>query len=439
MSAAETFESTRRLQLDLPKTSFQLSCGATLLVSPRSTAPITAIQVHLRGGFSLDEPDALGTAFLTGALATEGTSKHSEEQLADLLEPFGGSISGDSTGLSGQIVGDQWKLLADLLAECLLEPTYPKRNVERQRGRLLQRLRVQEDDARLQAARKFRRLVYGEHWLGRTERGIAETVTRIERRHLTAFHRKNWVASRAVISVCGDVDPKAVQRYFNRRLAGWKTGRPLTAVRHEFPKPGHRTDAFKADRQQVHLFLGHLGVQRRDPDFVPLMVMDHVLGTGPGFADRISRRLRDEEGLAYTVSANIHSSAGSHPGLFTAYIGTSPDKLSQATRGFIEEIRRIRDEPIDPAELELVHSYLTGSFVLGFERAARRAQYLVFAHRQELPEDHLTELPDRIRAVTIEDVQRVAQQHLRPEHLCASGGGPVSQKELKAVLESALG
>ena len=428
-----------RLQLDLPQERFQLSCGATLLVSARANAPITAMQVHLRGGFSLDEPEVLGTAFLTGALATEGTAKHSEVDLAEKLEPFGGSIGGDSTGLSGQIVGDQWKLLANLLAECLLEPAYPKRNVERQRGRLVQRLRVQEDDARLQAARKFRKLVYGDHWLGRTERGTAETVARIERRHLVAFHRKNWVASRAVIAVCGDVDPKAIHRYFNRRLSGWKAGRPLAPPELKFPRPSRRVGAFRADRQQVHLFLGHLGIRRRDPDYVPLMVMDHVLGTGPGFADRISRRLRDEEGLAYTVSANIHSSAGSQPGLFTAYIGTSPDKLEQAARGFVEEIRRIRDEPIEAAELDLVHSYLTGSFVLGFERASRRAQYLVFAYRQNLPEDHLAELPDRIRAVTVEDVQRVAREHLRPEHLCASGGGPVNQKELKSVLESTLG
>ncbi len=440
MTATQTTHvvGSKELVLDLPVKRFQLSCGATLLVSPRPTAPITAVQIHIRGGFSLDSPQTMGTAFMAGALAPEGTTQFSEEQLADRLEPYGGSISGDSSGLSGQIVGEQWKLLCDLMADCLLEPTYPKRKVERQRDRLLQRLLVEEDDARLVAARKFRHLIYGEHWLGRPERGTAQTVKGIERGHLAAFRRRNWVASRAVIAVCGNVSPAAVQRFFERRLENWKTGRDLGPPKLDFPRPAHRFDAFVASRQQVHLFLGHLGVRRNDPDYVPLMVMDHVLGTGPGFADRISRRLRDVEGLAYSVSANVHSSAGTHPGLFTAYIGTSAEKVPQALRGFIEEIERIREQPVAPEELELVHSYLTGSFVLGFERASRRAQYLVFAHRQGLPDDYLSNLPARIRSVSIEDVQRVARRHLRPDDLCLAGGGPIKKKQLQEALTAAL-
>ena len=426
------------LQLTLPVEHHDLRCGATLLVSPRPGAPITAVQVHIRGGFSLDAAGAEGNAYLTGALAAEGTRRHTEEELADLLEPYGGSITGDSSGLAGQIAGGQWKLLLELIAECLTEPTYPKRKVDRQRARLVHRLRVQEDDARLQAARVFRKLVYGDHWLGRPEKGTATSVASLERRHLAAFHRKNWVGARAVIAVCGDVDGAKVRRFLDRCLGDWSRGRDLDPPVLDFPAAAHRVGAFQAKRQQVHLFLGHLGIRRSDPDYVALAVMDHVLGTGPGFTDRVSKRLRDVEGLAYTVSANIHSSAGTHPGLFSAYIGTSPEKIRQALRGFVEEIRRIREEPIGADELELVHSYLTGSFVLGFERASRRAQYLVYAHRQGLPEDHLEHLPAQFQAVSVNDVQRVAQRHLDPDALCLAGGGPVSQRELTTALKESL-
>jgi zinc protease len=162
--------------------------------------------------------------------------------------------------------------------------------------------------------------------------------------------------------------------------------------------------------------------------------MDHVLGTGPGFTSRISRRLRDELGLAYSVSAAIHSSAGVLPGLFTAYIGTSPRHLATAVAGFRDEIRRLQRQRVPRAELEVARSYLTGSFALGFERAARRVQTLVSAERNGLPDDHLEQLVRAFDAVTAADVQRVAQAHLHPDLACLAVAGPVSEREARALV-----
>ena len=197
-----------------------------------------------------------------------------------------------------------------------------------------------------------------------------------------------------------------------------------------------RLDTFRRQREQVHVYMGHLGVRRKDPDWASLAVMDHVLGTGPGFTNRLGRRLRDELGLAYSVSADIHSSAGVHPGTFTAYIGTSPENLGTALGGFHEEICRIRDEPIEAEELEIARSYLLGSFVLGFERASRRASFLVAAEAQGLPDDELERLPKAFAAVTVEDVQRVARTHLFPDSCCLSVAGPVTRSQVRAVLPS---
>ena len=109
-------------------------------------------------------------------------------------------------------------------------------------------------------------------------------------------------------------------------------------------------------------------------------------------SNRISRRLRDELGLAYSVSANIHASAGLLPGTFTAYIGTSPDKVTTAIDGFLREIRRIQDEPVERDELEVAKDYLLGAFPLGFQRASRRAGYMIAAHLHEFPPDNLQRL-----------------------------------------------
>lgn len=424
-------------RLELPIERFELSCGATLLVSHRPGAPITAAQVHIRGGIALDPAGLDGVAFLTGALAPEGTSQHTEEQLADLLEPEGGGLSGDSTGLAGSIVSGSWELLLDLLGELLLSPAYPLEKVERQRDRLLQRLQVERDDHRVQAGQLFRRLIYGQHWLGRSERGTVESIAQIRRDDLVSHHARHWVAKRAVIAVCGNVTGAEVRAFLERRLSSWKGGDAIELPTPQLPTLEARTAGFRAERQQVQVCLGHLGIKRKDEDYVAALVMDHVLGTGPGFTDRISRRLRDEEGLAYSVQANLHGTAGVQPGMFLASIGTSPDKLAQALKGFIEEIHRIRREPVEPAELQLAIQYLTGSFVLGFERAARRAQYMVQAHRYGLPHDDLATLPGRIASVTAEEILNVARQRLHPEALCLSIGGPVVPSELPAILARA--
>jgi hypothetical protein len=96
-------------------------------------------------------------------------------------------------------------------------------------------------------------------------------------------------------------------------------------------------------REQVHIYMGHIGVRRTDPDYYALAVMDHVLGTGPGFTSRCSKKLRDELGLCYSVSAGITASASEEPGMFTAYIGTSPEHRQRAIDGFMAEIERILD------------------------------------------------------------------------------------------------
>ena len=418
----------------VPAERFTLTCGATLLVSPRPGAPVCAVQAHLRGGHSLDPKGQEGVAWLTGALVDQGTKNHTEEDFAAALENAGGALSGGSTGLSGHMAGDRWKVLLELFCEGLTAPTYPRSKFERQRQRLLDRLLVEKDDPRLQAARRFRKMVYGNHWMGRAEHGTFESVARLKRADVAAHHRREWCGERTVLAFCGDVDPQAVRRFLDRRLKGWKRGADLKGPDLRFPARERRTAAVPADRQQVHVYLGHLGIRRSDPDYAALAVMDHVLGTGPGFTNRISRKLRDEQGLAYTVHAAIHSSAGVLPGTFTAYIGTSPEHLRTAVEGFLREIRLIQEKLVSKDELELAKSYLTGSLALGYERASRRVQSLVSAHRVGLPENYLEELATSFASVTRADVRRVAREHLHPERSSLVVGGPVTAKAVDALL-----
>lgn len=417
----------------IPVRRFLLQCGATLLVSERPEAPVCAMQVHIRGGHSLDPAGRHGTAYLAGRLVDQGTAQHTEEELAVMLETAGGNLVGGSSGISGAVAGSEWKRLLAVVSECLTSPRYPKDRIERQRQRLLDRLLIERDDPRTQAAWLLRSLVYGEHWLGRPDYGSLESVAKIERRHLLAHHRRHWCGARTVIAFCGNVDAEAVHRFLDRKLRGWNCGANLTAGKREFPPIQARRAVFPANRRQVHVYLGHLGVRRMDPDYPALVVMDHVLGTGPGFANRISRKLRDEQGLAYSVSAAIHSSAGVLPGVFTAYIGTSPQHVHTAVAGFRAEIERMQEELVGEEELDLIRNYLLGSFALGFERASRRVQYMISAERNGFSETHLQELITSFTEITAEDILRVARKHLHPRESCLVAAGPISQREVDRI------
>lgn len=420
--------------IELAIRRYELACGATLLVSPRPGAPVFALHSHVRGGHSLDPRGREGVAYLAGALADQGTKRHGEAELAELLEPAGGSLSGDASGISGQIAGRDWRLLCGLACELLVEPTYPDKQFRRQKERLLERLLVERDDPRAQGELLFRKLVYGEHWLGRNPYGTLESVRRVTRRDVLDFQRAHWVGERTILAVCGDVEPEEVREFFERRLARWKRGTPFEPTEARFPERAVRTGVFRADRQQVHVYLGHLGVARSDPDYVALTVMDHVLGTGPGFTNRISMRLRDELGLAYSVHAAIHASAGILPGTFCAYIGTSPKHLTTAIEGFLAEMRRIREQPVGEEELATAKSYLIGSFALGFQRASRRAGYLISMERHKLPADILERLPREYAAVTADDVLRVARKHLHPDACVVAATGPLEARTLRRAV-----
>ena len=182
-------------------------------------------------------------------------------------------------------------------------------------------------------------------------------------------------------------------------------------------KPAKFTEQFidMPDAAQLQFFMGHVGVRRDNADYYKLLVMDYVLGTGPGFTDRLSARLRDREGLAYTVQANITSTADREPGVFTCYIGTAPMNFERAKKEFLEEINRIRDEKATKEEVEDAKQYLLGNLPFNFTTNSGVAGQLLYIERNNLGFSFLEDYRKAVAAVTPEDVQAVAQEVSRPE------------------------
>lgn len=372
-----------------------------------------------------DEADAeAGLANLLGDCLEEGTRKRTAVQLAEAIDGLGGTLTGNASGGSVQCPATESRQALRLLAEMVREPSLPARGTERVREEVLIEIRAEMDDPQTVASQRFRKEVYGSHPFARPVRGTLESVTGLGPQDLRHFHRRWFQPGGGYVAAAGPEEPERTLDMLAAAFRGLSGRRSA----HQRPKPpsmpeGIRDIHIPMKREQMHVYLGHPGVRRQNPDFYALLVMDHVLGSGPGFTSRISKRLRDEEGLCYSVHAAITSAAGEEPSCFTAYIGTSPEHRQKAIDGFLEEIVRIREEFISQEELHDVQEYLTGSFVFALERNTNLANYAIRAKRFDLGFDYLHRYPLLIRSVTVDEVKTVARRYLHPDKVVIVSAG----------------
>jgi zinc protease len=402
----------------------ELDSGLTLLAvqNPGVQTFAAVVSLEVRAG---DEPaNRPGLAHLVGECLDEGTEQHDSLQLAAAAERIGAMLEGNHRGGVVMCPTVAHKDATALLREMVLEPEFPGREVRRVQAEVMTEIKAEEDDPRAVAARRFRKEIYGDHPLGRPPQGTSKSVARLVPKDLRGYHDQWFRPHGGYVAAAG---PEAPEKTLDRLEKAFRHFR-RKPVKHVSPPdvdlaPAGRDVHLPMPREQVHVFLGHVGIRRTHPDFYVLSVMDHILGTGPGFTSRCSRRLRDEMGLCYSVSAGITQSAGEEPGAFTAYIGTSPEHRQKAIDGFLDEIRRIRRDPPTAQELQDVVDYLTGSFVFALERNANLAAYAIRARRFGLGFDYLHRYPELIRAVTPELVREAAERHLHPERLVSVSAG----------------
>ena len=236
-----------------------------------------------------------------------------------------------------------------------------------------------------------------------------------------------FVPNNMQLAIAGDINPDEIVEEVKKLTAEWKKGElPELSL----PKLEPQTEFVQKfitmpDSVQLQFFMGHLGIRRENPDYYKLLVMDFILGTGPGFTDRLSSRLRDREGLAYTVTANISSSAGEEPGVFTCYIGTEAKNFAKVKEQFIEELNRIRSEAPKPDEVSDVQKYLLGQLPFEFTTNAQIAGRLLTVERYHLGFDYLADFRRNVAAVTPADILEMAKKHLDPEHMVLVAAGAI--------------
>lgn len=398
-----------------------LSNGAVVYLVEDHDLPLVNVSTLVRTGSYLDPEGKEGLAALTGSQMRTGgtTSKTAEEfdEAADFLAAnisnFIGATQGNANlNLLSKDVDQGLALYFDMLKN----PRFQEDRIKLAKSQLLQNMERRNDRTDAIEGREWARLMYGANHFS-TKETTKASVEGITREDMIAFHQKYYNPAGFIFAVSGDFNTKEMLAKLETAMKGWPANKQAVP---EVPKPTAQPVAGvyvvnKPDVNQGRVSIGHTGALRDNPDSYAIEIMNDILGGG-GFTSRITSRVRSDEGLAYSAGSS-YGLGVYYPGAFRAAFQSKNPTTSQAIDIIMEEINRLRTAKVSAEELETSKNSAIEVFPRIFATAAQIAGTFAQDEYTKRPADYWTTYRDRIRAVTVDDVQRVAQKYLQPDKL----------------------
>ena len=395
--------------------------GLTVLHAERHNLPIVMLTLLIKAS-PLNEPaDKAGIAYLTAKMLTEGTQKRKASEISEEIEFIGASIDSstgsDYTTISLSVLKKDIEKGVEIFSDVLQNPSFPEEEINRMKEIIKGSLRQSEEDPSFVASKAFIKEVFDEHPYGRLINGSIESIDSIKQDDIIRFYHEHYLPENAILSVVGDLTSEELGSLIQRHLGQWKAEdrNQKTEVRKQTEKKfrGKKIVVIDKDITQANIIFGHLGIERNNPDYYAVSVMNYILGGG-GFASRLMKVVRDEMGLTYSIYSSF--SGNKEPGQFEVEVQTKNESAGVVIEEILKQINKIRAETVTDMELKDAKAYLTGSFPRRLETSRRIADFLAAVQFYNLGDDYIERYPDYINRVTKEDVLRVAEKYLNPEN-----------------------
>src|ERR1700683_1861323 len=426
------------LRVKLPKpTETKLSNGLTVLILEDHRLPVVTTQMQISGAGPIFEPaERPGLASLTAQMLTLGTASRTSQQIAEDSERMGANISASASfGSSSTVIAasglsdnfDQWFTLA---ADVLLHPTFSPEELAKLKQRSKASLKQQRTQPGFLATERFNRAVYGSFpaAVTSTTPGSLEAMTSDD---LARWRREHYVPQNTVLAIAGDVKPATLIPQLEQWFAGWQKtdlAEPVSGS----PNPAAERKIYLVDRPdsvQTTIAMGNIAVDRHNPDYFPLIVLNQIFGAGP--QSRLFLNLRENKGYTYGVYSSL--TALKYAGPWRAGGDVRTAVTDGAMTEFLKELNRIRNEKVPAAELEDAKHAVVATFALSLENAAQLVTYAIITKLYGFPADYWDTYPAKISAVTADDVQRVAEKYINPDTMQIVAVGDASK--IKSVME----
>ena len=407
--------------------------GMTVLILERPSLPIVSVEVLVRAGALFDPDEKAGLANMTANLLDEGTKQRSSKEIADAVDFIGASLSAraedDFASVSLKVLKKDVATGFGLVADILINPLFDPKEVERVRRNTLGEILSEKDEPETVADRAFQDLVFGHHPYHNPVNGRQDTVTKITREELVAFHSDFYRPNNTIVAIVGDVTEAEAMQLVNKYFGAWeKKAISYPKISPAKPLEVKKVTLIDKDLTQASVMFGNVGIERSNPDYYAVSVMNYIMGGG-GFSSRLLKEIRDNQGLVY--SAYSRFVANTYPGPFVVSLQTKNATANAAIAGALKELERIRQGPVTDTELKETKDYLIGSFPLRLDTTSKLAEMLTAVEYYQLGPDYFEKYPQYIEKVTKEDVLRVARKYIDPSHYALVVVGKQSEAKVK--------
>jgi len=400
-----------------------LKSGPVAYVVPERELPLINITISVHTGDWVEPVGKEGLTDLCGSLLTRAgtetrTAQELEERLAFLAAQLGSGIQGAQGTVYLNLLSKDLDEGLTILREVLTQPRFQQDRIDLSKQQMLQSMKQRNDDSEHIEEIEAGFLAYGESfWDNRHQ--TAASLDSITRDDLLAFHKQWFFPQNFVLAVSGDFEREAMVQKLETLFANWAgSGSPPPVIPTNVTMAAAGVYLMNKDVNQGRVSLMLPGIMRSNPDYFPIIIMNDILGGG-GFTSRIMNRVRSDEGLAYSAYSSFPGGVF-FPYAFTAGFQSKSRTVAYATSIVVEEIKRIAAEPAKVEEVENAKKGFVDRLPRSFATKAQVAGVLAneeFTGRYATDPDYWQKVVPRIKAVTREDVQRVAKKYLTPDRL----------------------
>jgi zinc protease len=402
------------LRVKFPKPSeSKLKNGMALMVLEDHRSPTIDVEISMPASSLNNSRELAGLPDATTALLRLGTKTRTSLQIASTLQELGASLGagiGEKTAsFRFTTLSENLDQVLDLLADIMFNPSFPQDELDKWKDRQLSQLQQIRAQPAFLGQERFFAVMYPND-----NRSIVaptpESIRKITRDMIVDYYNQNFRPEGGRVAVSGDISAKEIAAKLDKTFGNWKGAAPKPP---ELPLPGAIGDKKiylinRPNSVQSNVYIGNLAIDRLNPDYIPVMVMNHVLGGGP--ASRLFRNIREEKGYTYGISSGF--SASHYINYFVLQTSVRTEVTGPALEEIFKEMRDIRDRPVPEDELGLAKRAMVANFALSTESSATGLRNAVMIKEYGLPADYWDTYPEKISKVTAGDVQRVAKKYI---------------------------
>ncbi|MBI4041980.1 MAG: insulinase family protein [Deltaproteobacteria bacterium] len=383
------------------------------------SVPIIYYRAVIRSGSAAEPPDKPGLANLTGELLLRGTKSHTRDEIFSQLEGMGATLevetSYDFLSYSGSVLSKNKDRFLKILAEILIQPTFPAEELTKLRHEVMAQIQEQLDKDREVVNLHFRRALFGDHPYSRPVLGTPQSIPNITLTDIMTFYRENFVSGNMILESAGDISKGDAINDFELLFAGLPPGEMRQSQYGEF-KPTEQNRVFlidKPQRTQTQIMIGQVGIPANDPDYIPLTVMSTAFGGT--FTAPLNDEIRIKRGWSYGAFSYLRS--WKDPGFFAMWTFPANKDTVPAIELALDLYRRFIDKGVKENEFTHATEHLVNSYPFDWDTPgdilSLATQRIIF----DLPRDYYLTYTDRIRGLQLQSAHEILKRRLRKEPL----------------------